>query len=836
MRIEFFIKNLDVVFFIYGLAFFIMGIAIFIQPKKESQFRLAGILWLLAAFGFTHGANEFLDMWAIIKGRDFSLDTLRILVLTVSYLFLFEFGRRLLCMVKPISSLSRSKFTKLFFWWLTLFIGLIIIISIFISPDYWRNSTIITRYLLGFPGGLSIGIGFLLYYKYNKDKLGPLKTKKYFYIVAISFIAYGVLGGLVVPKGNFFPANWLNTDSFLSVAKLPVQILRALFAIIATWGVCGLLRIFSWEKEYKIQQEITERQHLKLISDGLRRVVSISDELISSPDVDTLFKISVEFARNKLGIERCAIFVQEKNGYMVGTYGTDRYGHTTDEHAQRFPQDETWQKRCRMIGPGDRQWFVVNEPYLEWTGKEARQIGRGWIVVTPIQSAKRAIGVFVNDAAISGSELDYMKQDILAVFSSLLGNITERKHMEKEQDALNKELTRLNNRLEKLALRDSQTGLYNYRYLTDIMEAEFERAVRYNHQFSILMMDLDYFKSINDVYGHQFGDVVLKQFAGQLKNTVRRYDIVVRFGGEEFVVISPGMDKRHALTLGQRILDTLNERDFGDVQHKIQLKLTIAISSYPEDRVAKAMDLIGIADQVLSKAKEDGGNRVYSSVDLKKAGVVSGHDEISTVEVKSLKEKIGKLTKRANQSLIEAVFAFAKTIEFKDHPTADHAKKAVHYATGIAEALGLSKEEVESIGQACILHDLGKVGISEQILIKKSKLSPEEFEEIKKHPQIGADIIRPIHFLHNIIPFMLYHHERWDGKGYPDGLKGERIPLGARIVAIADVYQALTSKRPYRQAYSKEEAIKIIKEASGSQFDPKIVELFIKILEKETRI
>lgn len=131
------------------------------------------------------------------------------------------------------------------------------------------------------------------------------------------------------------------------------------------------------------------------------------------------------------------------------------------------------------------------------------------------------------------------------------------------------------------------------------------------------------------------------------------------------------------------------------------------------------------------------------------------------------------------------------------------------------------------------MHDLGKIGISEKILLKKGKLTKKEFEEIKKHPQIGVDIIRPIQSLQNVVPMIFYHHERWDGRGYSSRLKGEDIPVGARIIAVSDVYEALTSDRPYRKAYSEAEAKKIIRESAGGQFDPKIVEIFLKVLEEE---
>ncbi len=409
-------------------------------------------------------------------------------------------------------------------------------------------------------------------------------------------------------------------------------------------------------------------------------------------------------------------------------------------------------------------------------------------------------------------------------------DITERKKSEDKLGLLNKELIKSNKRLSQLALRDPQTGLYNHRYLQDVIEAEFYRAKRYAHSFSVMMLDVDYFKSINDVYGHLFGDLVLKQLARQLKRMVRQYDIVIRFGGEEFMIISPGIDRPGALKLARRLLDAINLYNFGDKDHTVKLKLSIAVASYPEDKAIKGMDLVETTDQILDKLKEYGGNNVYSSLDIKKKNTPLSRKP--KIDIGLLRGKMDKLTKRTNQSLIEAVFAFAKTIELKDQYTGEHVEKTVQYAVELARAFNLPDYEIERIKQAAMLHDLGKIGIAEKILVKKTKLTKEEFEEIKKHPQIGVDIIRPIKFLHNIIPIILGHHERWDGKGYPKGLKKDEIPMGARVVAIADVYQALTSNRPYRKAYSEEEAVKIIKDASGTQFDPVVVIKFLQIIKQ----
>ncbi len=411
--------------------------------------------------------------------------------------------------------------------------------------------------------------------------------------------------------------------------------------------------------------------------------------------------------------------------------------------------------------------------------------------------------------------------------------VKTKEQLKEEARILRRELSKTNRKLKQVSLIDSSTGLYNYRYLQDIIEAEFHRAKRYVHSLAVIMLDIDYFKSINDVYGHRFGDLVLKQFAKQLKRMVRRYDIVIRFSGEEFVIVSPGTDRSRALILAQRLLEALNLYNFGNKEHTVKMKLSLAVVSYPEDKITQGFDLINISDQILDKVKECGGNRIYSSIDIKtnKPPVLEKGEESAQVEL--LKSKIDRVTRKAHQSLIEAISAFAKTIELKDHYTGEHVENTVQYVTGITKELDLPRGETELIKQAAMLHDLGKIGISENILLKKSKLTKKEFEEIKKHPQIAVDILRPIQFLHGLIPFIFYHHERWDGKGYPSGIKGEDIPLGARIIAIADVYQALTSQRPYRKAYSKKKAIQIIKNGSGTQFDPRIVNVFLKILQEE---
>ena len=422
---------------------------------------------------------------------------------------------------------------------------------------------------------------------------------------------------------------------------------------------------------------------------------------------------------------------------------------------------------------------------------------------------------------------------LLRLTGTMCAGVIIRQQLNRDIKKLNRELLQTNMKLKQLALRDSLTGLYNHHYFEEAIEAEYIRAKRQGLPLSVIMLDIDYFKSINDVYGHQFGDMVLKQLATQLTRMVRKYDTVIRYGGEEFIIITPGAGKEIALILAQRLLDVIKLENFGDKQHRVKLKLSVAVTAFPDDKILHGSDFIKMADVVLNKVKELGGDRVSSYSEVKKGKLPTSREIDDAADVHFLREKLDKLTKRANQSLVEAIFAFAKTIEMKDHYTGEHVEKTVHYATEIARERGLPADEVERVKQASVLHDLGKIGISEKILCKKTKLTAREYEQIKEHPQIGADILRPIHFFHAIIPLILHHHERWDGKGYPYGLKGEEIPLGARIIALADTYEALTANRRYRKACSQKIAIKKIQEVSGTQFDPEIVAVFLRVIEKE---
>jgi signal transduction histidine kinase len=274
--------NLDIVYFIYGMAFMVMGIAILVQPKKGSKYKLGAILWLLAGFGLVHGLNEFLDMWAVIKGDSVAFEILRSVILIFSYLFLFEFGRRLFC----ISRLNNRTFAnRVFFpWWLTPLFGFVVLILVVSSPNnFWEAQRTWPRYILGFPGAIVTSIGFMLFYKSNKRNFAPFKARKYFYLASACFLVYGILGGLVVSRGSILLSNVINTDSFFYVVHIPVQVFRAACALSIAYAVYGIIQIFYWENV----------EVLRRTSDDLRLEYEAGKEKIR--EIEKLLAVKMQF-------------------------------------------------------------------------------------------------------------------------------------------------------------------------------------------------------------------------------------------------------------------------------------------------------------------------------------------------------------------------------------------------------------------------------------------------------------------------------------------------------------------------------------------------------------
>ncbi len=535
--------------------------------------------------------------------------------------------------------------------------------------------------------------------------------------------------------------------------------------------------------------------------------IGIARDVTLRKKLDALIKESEEKFRNLFESANDAIFIAD-----IATGKIVNVNRKAEKLVSRTRQELIGLHQSKLHPPEEEDIYKEKFRNIVTRAAESGGDGETFTEGEVMNSAGERIPVYISASLL---EIGGKK-----VTQGIFRDMSEIKRIEREKKEA-----------EALALIDPHTQLYNYRYFQRRIHSEFELAKRRSTPLSVLMVDIDYFKSVNDTFGHEFGDVVLQEFAILLQHTCRGIDVVTRFEGEGFAIILPDTDGRGAFAFAERIQKIVKKHHFGT--HRVKLRVSIGAASYPEDGMAAVDGLLTIVEKCVRLAKEQGGNTIATSAQLRrKKARPAPSDKDSKERVSAITNKFMDLLRRNRQNTIEAVYALAHTVGAKNEYTEEHSEDMVKYCTEVARELKLPEEDIEDIKHGAMLHDIGKLGISEKILLKRGKLTKKEYDVIKKHPQIGADIIRPVHFLKNVVPIILHHHERYDGYGYGSKLKGDEIPVGARIVAVVDVYQALVSNRPYRKAYSNKSALKIIKEESGTHFDPKIVKAFLDILSR----
>jgi len=370
--------------------------------------------------------------------------------------------------------------------------------------------------------------------------------------------------------------------------------------------------------------------------------------------------------------------------------------------------------------------------------------------------------------------------------------------------------------ITQLAIFDGLTEVYNHRHFYDYLKTIISEARQSNSSVSLLILDIDNFKHYNDMFGHQQGDAALRKIADILKENTRSQDFIARYGGEEFAIILPGVPEKNAFAIAERIRSVIEQTHFEGEEYQPNGTLTVSIgvSSFPE-KAHNDTELVKSADDALYRAKFFNKNRVetYFSIlqELK--------DDISEKDI----------------TLLTSIKTLISVINVKDRYTYGHTERVVMYAQLIGEKLRLSEDDMKTLKYGAYLHDIGKINIPEQILNKKMPLTSYEWEVLKQHPVSGVEIISPVEGLAKVKPVILYHHEHYDGNGYPSGLKGEEIPYLARIMTVVDSFDAMTSNRVYKPKKSFEESIEELRRCKGTQFDPEITEVFIEVL-KENRL
>ncbi|MDK2986851.1 MAG: hypothetical protein PWQ96_2496 [Clostridia bacterium] len=333
-----------------------------------------------------------------------------------------------------------------------------------------------------------------------------------------------------------------------------------------------------------------------------------------------------------------------------------------------------------------------------------------------------------------------------------------------------------------LSYHDSLTGLYNRRFMKEeIKRLDMSREL----PLAVIMCDVNGLKLANDVFGHEEGDRLLKKAAEVIKECCRKEDIIARWGGDEFLILLPRTTAKSAGEIMERIKNRCLQKKDGRLQLSIAMGYAVKYENSESIR------------QIVKEAEEWMYRR------------------------KLMEEKSHRNT------IINTMLA---TLEAKSMETGEHAERLKLYCLTMGRRMKLSAKDLDELALLAVLHDIGKVGIKESILKKPGPLDPHELEEIKNHPEIGYRIAKNTPELASIAEYILYHHERWDGQGYPRGLKGEEIPLLCRILAVVDAYDAMTNDRLYRKAMSKEKALAEIKRNAGTQFDPAVADTFLELV------
>ena len=381
------------------------------------------------------------------------------------------------------------------------------------------------------------------------------------------------------------------------------------------------------------------------------------------------------------------------------------------------------------------------------------------------------------------------------------------------QTAIALQNAHLHERALALAARDSLTNLLNRRAAQSRLEEEVARAARSGQALCLLMVDLDDFAIINNTYGHHAGDVALRMVAQALSSSVRAMDVSARYGGDEFVVLLPETDLEQGLASAERIGEAIAALQVIDGTTSVTTGASIGVAAFPEHGRTPE-ELLRSADQAAYAAKNAGKGRVARPED---ATLALDRDPLV-------------LAAQLEHANMATVAALAAAVDAKDPYTQGHSQRVSHYAVALAEALGLPPQDVARIQLAGQLHDVGKIGVPDAILTKAGRLAPDEYLAIQDHPAIGERMLAGVPFLREILPAVRHHHERWDGQGYPDGLRGGEIPRDAAILAVADSFDAMTSSRTYRSALPLAEARRRIVEGSGTQFDPDAVRAFERAL------
>lgn len=600
-----------------------------------------------------------------------------------------------------------------------------------------------------------------------------------------------------------------------------------------------------YERNKQLEREISERtKELNLANKRLGSMQHILDMMNSSKPLETVLESVVNSIHGEFGyihsniIQKCA----DEDGDYV--YILAQSKDDTIEKLNEFVTSPIQLRRLKYSKDSVFEKSLVSNEIIqtknfkdifesilpEWTQEIENLIlsrikSKSFILI-PLYSMNKPFGwfcVFSSREDITDTETDFLR-----IFA--------------QQIELAITIANLFEALKEQAVTDPLTGLYNRRYFEELLEKEVTRAKRQNQPFSIIGLDLDFLKQINDKYGHNFGDLAIKTIADVLKKNARSIDTAARMGGEEFNIILPGVDSKGALIAAERIRKTLSECELDTIGH---ITASLGVATFLEHS-NNIDELLELTDQAMYISKREGRNRVTLAKPITETSwqeiaintfvdILSKHN--IPIEENLANDLRDKLKQNKNSQITkDTLFSVADSLNSIYNPlhTKGYVKKKVQVAISLGKIFDLTSEEIDNLKIAMLLYDIGNLMLPKELLQKTTPLTLEEKQHIHEHPAIAArEILKPISYIQDVIPIVENHHENWDGSGYPNKIKHNEIPLASQIILIIDVYFALIEQRPYRNKLSPQEAIEQILKDAGTKWNKELAEEFVNLIKKD---
>ena len=638
----------------------------------------------------------------------------------------------------------------------------------------------------GFPLDIASGIvnALLLFYALYRKRLFRmtlLVSRGNCYAVAL-LICVVVFSNFVMPVQRFLTER-------LGLASSYAVITIAMGMMLVTFLLYSVMKAFL--DSLFVREEQAQNELLSTFSRNVARVLNMNEILQELADVIT----------SAIGVHRMFFFIRGEDDH----FRVSLTGSPLDERSITMAPDHPLIHYLRDRGDCLLlKDFSRTVTYRSLWEEEKRLFG-AWNIecFVPLMADQELIGIVM----LSGKERGGgFKPDDLSFLQSATSVC-----------AIAVKNAQLYEKAYQEARKDELTGLINRKYFYEILNQEFEKAK--DTSLALVILNVDDFKLYNQLYGAKEGDRALQRIAAIMQATISDHGYVARISGKEFGLILPGYDIYSAKLLAENIAEQVRTLNHAQDGYRLgQLTMSVGVCASPY-MAASVPELINNTDMAVYSVKRSGKNAVlmYSE----------------EVEQKEEQRKSGKHQSGYN-TYASTIYALTAAIDTKDHYTFNHSQNVAYYASELAKACGMNQDFIEIVREAGLLHDIGKIGIREDILNKPGKLTDDEYEVMKGHVENAVGIIRYLPSLDYVIPAVISHHERYDGRGYPRKLQGEDIPIMGRILCIADAFDAMTSVRSYKKSFPVERAIQVLLEEAGRQFDPKLVPIFVDLVQGGT--